>query len=329
VISSKGKTNEEVSNANHPFVFNNLGIPGAILYDAVDDSPIDVRADQRGNPFYEKIMRNTEWFGKSIVEQALRLSPTVLTFWMGLNDVLVYGMSGGTRGTNSGLDGNPPGTHPTDIALFQLGVQNAFAAIKERLPNSKVIVANIPPLSSMPYFTTLPRKLPNESNPALPHSIYYRTNSGSVIAVGPEDFLLLPAREELSKGNGLMPSTALPSEYVLDESEHSTAIQAIAAYNNILYTEALRNNFTYLDMHAFFDEISKSGLQIAGESYNSTFISGGMFSLDGVNLSSRGSAIVANHFLATMNEAFGANIHFVQLHTIPGIPAPGRYSKRR
>jgi hypothetical protein len=120
----------------------------------------------------------------------------------------------------------------------------------------------------------------------------------------------------------------LPSAFVLDEAEISTLLGAVTAYNNIIYTEALRQGFTLVDMYAFFDKLSTESIKIAGETYTMGYITGGVFSLDGVHLSARGNALVANHFIGVMNEAYGASIHNVQLHTLPGIPAPGTFAKR-
>ncbi len=327
-IVAKNPAMNAPSNVAHAAAYHNLGIPGAIMYDAVDESPVMDRGTARANPYYAMIMRNQAAFGKSLIDQAASLNPTILTFWLGNFDVLAYSLSGGTRGTNSGLDGNPPGKFPTELAVFQQGVQAAFAKIKTALPNTKVLVANIPDPRNLPYFTTIPRKVANPTNPAQPLSIYYRNNDNNVTTVGPTEFVLLTAQDQLKQMIGLSPSNPLPSAFVLDEAEISTLLGAVTAYNNIIYTEALRQGFTLVDMYAFFDKLSTESIKIAGETYTMGFITGGVFSLDGVHLSARGNALVANHFIGAMNEAYGASIHNVQLHTLPGIPAPGTFAKR-
>ncbi|MCZ7555468.1 MAG: hypothetical protein M5R41_03580 [Bacteroidia bacterium] len=327
-IVAKNPSLNPPTNVAHGTAYHNLGIPFAIMYDALDTSPIAERGTTRGNPFYQMIMRNQTAFGVSLVDQAISLNPTFMTFWLGYSDVLEYARSGGTRGTNSGLDGNPPGKFPTEIAVFQQSVQAAFAKIKAMLPNTKVLVANIPNPTKLPYFTTVPRKVANPTNPEQPLSIYYRNNDNNVISVGPNEFVLLTAQDQLKQMIGLSPSNPLPSAFVLDDAEVSTVINAVTAYNTIIYTEALRQGFTLVDMHAYFDKLVSDGVHIAGESYSGAFITGGVFSLDGIHLSARGNGLVANHFIAAMNQAYGASIHNVQMHTLPGIPAPGTFSKR-
>lgn len=311
------------TNTALPRPFNNLGLPGAIAADAIDDSDVMERAVRRSNPFYPLIMRDQSTHGVSLVEQAIALQPTILTFWLGHDDVYRYALSGGTEGSNTGLGGEPQGTLPTERAVFQQVIQEAFARIRAALPDAKVLVGNIPDVMSFPYFTTIPGKLPYPpDNPTQQMSIYYRNGAGNVTTVTENDFVLLTAQEYLLEGVGLSPTTPLNSRFVLDVAEVSVVLEAMTSFNSILMAEAERNGFILVDIYEMFDEVSRNGYMVAGEEYTMSFISGGLFSLDGVHLSSRGNAILANKFIQAMNENLNANIRYVSLHTIPGITAP-------
>jgi lysophospholipase L1-like esterase len=321
-IVSNGATQSIPTNATLARPYNNLGIPGAIVYDAIDETDILLRAQQRSNPFYMFVMRDQTAFGKSMVDQAITLQPTLLSFWLGNNDVLGYAVSGGVQGTNTGLGGDPPRTMPTERAIFQQVIQGAFAKIKAALPNTKVLVANIPNVTAIPFVTTVPRSIPNPANPTQMLDIYYRNKDGNVGKVGENDFVLLTAQEQLQKGIGLTPGAPLPSQYVLDNTEVSVVLQAVTDFNTILQTEAERNGFVLVDVNALLTDIKTNGYSVAGEKYTSSFITGGLFSLDGIHLSSRGNAVVANKFIEAMNKAFAANIRYIPFHDIPGIKAP-------
>ncbi|MDT8323280.1 MAG: hypothetical protein RRA94_04135 [Bacteroidota bacterium] len=219
LISYNGNVLSAPSNIAHPAAYHNLGLPGAVLYDALDVTDITERATQRGNPFYMLIMRDQENFGNSLLDQAIVLDPTLLTFWLGNNDVLAYAASGGTRGTNTGIGGFPQGTRPTERAAFRAMIRNAFTGIQTLLPDTKVLVGNIPDPTVAPLFTTVPRKIPNPTDPAQLLDVYYRTSSNTVGTVGPEDYVLLTAQAELGQGVGLHPQNPLPSQYVLDATE--------------------------------------------------------------------------------------------------------------
>lgn len=327
VIVSNGIAQNLPTNALLARPYNNLGIPGAIVADAIDTSSILQRAQSRKNPFYMYIMRDQNAFGKSLVDQAIMLQPTLLTFWLGNNDVLVYALTGGTQGTNIGL-AEPAGTMPTERAVFQQVIQAAFAKIKTALPTTKVLVANIPDVTAIPFLTTVPLRVPNKDNPSQPFSIYYRNNDGNVTTAEPAsehrgaDYVLLTAQEQLALGRGFTPAAPLDSRFVLDNAEVANVQQAVADFNAILDAECARNGFILVDMHALFEDLRKNGYYVAGEKYTTAFISGGAFSLDGIHPSSRGQAVIANRFIEAMNDAFSANIRYVPFHDIPGIKAP-------
>jgi hypothetical protein len=77
-----------------------------------------------------------------------------------------------------------------------------------------------------------------------------------------------------------------------------------------------------VDINALLEKIKTEGYYIAGEKYTTSFITGGLFSLDGIHLSNRGNAVVANEFIAALNVAYGANIRKINFNDIPGIAAP-------
>lgn len=310
------------SNSTHPAPYHNLGIPGAILYDAIDESSIAQRAQQRSNPYYLLYMRDQTLFGKSLIEQALKLKPTVMTFWLGANDVLGYVASGGTRGTNTGAGGGTPQTLPTEAVVFRTLYATALNAIKTASPSTKVIVGTIPNPTVIPLCTVVPRQIPNPQNPTQLLSIYYKKKDGSVQTVGSEDYVLLTAQAQFARGFGLTPSTPLESAYVLDKDEIAIANAAINDFNTIIKDEAAKAGYAVADVATRFETIARDGYHAAGETYTFAYISGGLFSLDGVHPTSRGHALLANIFIEAMNKAYGANIPFVQLSDIPAFPAP-------
>ena len=309
-------------NADHPAPYHNLGIPGAVLADAIDESDIQQRAAERGNPFYPIIMRNQDAFGKSVVAQAIKLQPTLITFWLGSNDVFGYAASGGTRGTDQ------TGTLPTDPQNFEFYLATALDLIKANLPETEVLIGNIPDVTVNPLFNTVPRKIPSPLNPSQLLDVYYTTNDQQRAVVGPGDYILLTAQTELAQGVGIDPENPLPSQYVLDASEVQVAQDAVAAFNAAIDRQANEHGYTVVDMHALMNELNNGGISLAGETYTSDYISGGVFSLDGVHLMQRGNVLVANYFIEAMNRAYGANIRQAATYDVPGFPAPTGVGKR-
>jgi len=131
--------------------YNNLGIPGAILFDMADVEDFATKSNSRQNPFFALVLRDQQ-LGNSVIKQARNLQATFMTAWIGNNDVLGYATSGGTSGTNVGL-ADPPKTTPTETAVFS----SLYKAMLDSLQveTRGLIVGNIPDVSSIPFFTTV------------------------------------------------------------------------------------------------------------------------------------------------------------------------------
>ncbi len=69
-------------------------------------------------------------------------------------------------------------------------------------------------------------------------------------------------------------------------------------------------------------KLTTEGLRINGVNYSSTFVTGGVFSLDGVHPNQRGYAIIANTFIDAINQKYGANIAKVDPNSYKGVTLP-------
>jgi len=67
---------------------------------------------------------------------------------------------------------------------------------------------------------------------------------------------------------------------------------------------------------------SESGIRYYGNTYTTTFVSGGTFSLDGVHLTGTGYAIIANMFADAINKKYKSNLRNVFPGSYPGIKIP-------
>ncbi len=132
--------------------YDNLGIPGAVIYDFLDTTNFATKAAQRENGFFLAILR-TSAFGNSILAQAAALNPNLVTFWLGANDVLGYATSGGTALNIVGQ------AAPTPAPLFTQMYTQSLGALHQSLPNAKILVANIPDVDAIPFFTTIGPKI--------------------------------------------------------------------------------------------------------------------------------------------------------------------------
>jgi lysophospholipase L1-like esterase len=59
-----------------------------------------------------------------------------------------------------------------------------------------------------------------------------------------------------------------------------------------------------------------------GIAYSPNFVTGGVFSLDGIHLTPRGNALVANELIKVINAKYGSTLPAVNGNAYPGIKFP-------
>jgi lysophospholipase L1-like esterase len=101
----------------------------------------------------------------------------------------------------------------------------------------------------------------------------------------------------------------IPDWAVLDDAEVQTIRTATEGFNAKIKAVAAAKGLGVLDAKAIFDEVI-ANRRIDGVSVTTAFISGGLFSLDGVHLTPKGYMIVANQFIKAINATYGSNIPF-------------------
>ena len=285
-------------NANLETSYNNLGIPGIVLADvlATEASPSDYVGI---NPLIDVILR-----GKgSVLSQALNSQPTFMTIWIGNNDILGYATSGGLRPFTPIEGALTFGDLYSQMlgAISQAGIQN-------------VIVANIPDVASIPFFTTIGAQLLQQGISA----IVGTKSDGSIAQLDlTKNLLTLQASAELATGKGETADNPLSNSVIFDEDEIRTAKTIIASYNSSISSAAAQYGFKVADMHSFFNNIAQNGIVADGVEFSAIYVRGGLFSLDGVHPSSQGYAIIANKFIEVINKEYSAKIPFVNVATIP------------
>ncbi len=323
-------------NLNLARPYNNLGVPGAVLYDMIDTSTSFAakEAPPRSNPFFQIVLRNPA-LGSTPVAQALALHPTFMTVWIGANDVLGYATSGGAVGTQG------PGTGPTDPTQFAALYNAMMNTLLAGAPNAKFAVANIPDVTDIPFFTTVPDSFPSPiTGKNVGAFIVERHDANGKLYAGTvnakTDYILLTAIDSLNAGVGV-PAAAggtgrpLPNQFVLDSTEVAVVEATINSYNQTIaaFAAAHPDRVALVDAHALLYQIAKEGYVGQGVDLTSDYISGGFFGLDGVHPTSQGYAFVANSFIKAINSQFGANISPVAISMVPSSIVLGKRSAQK
>ena len=305
---------------------NNYGVPGIKLQQAAFAPYGNL------NGYYERMLAGNSPTNNTAYIDFVTAKPfTFFTNWLGNNDALGYATSGGA------------GDVLTDKAqftqLYNLVIGKLTAA------NQKGAVATIPDVTSIPYFNTVTvgaiLAAVKAANPAA-QAIYVsaRTNAnpgtGTYAARIATTADLITLTFPTSKMGqpvstpagmlpyGLTPLTPIETQYVLDANEVILAKDYVNSYNTTIKAVAATKGLALFDAFTFLNGVKQHGLVVDGVSVTSSFISGGLFSLDGVHLTPRGYAIVANEFIKAINNQYGSTIPTVSVADYRGVKFPGK-----
>lgn len=146
--------------------YNNMGVPGAKSFHLL------IPGYGSLNPYYARHATSPT---ATVLGDAMSKNPTFFTNWIGANDVLSYATSGGigvdrTGNPNIAAYGINDITDPQAFAfhynlIINGGVHPNFGTVTGLAQNgAKGVVATVPSVTSIPYFTTVPyNALPAEA----------------------------------------------------------------------------------------------------------------------------------------------------------------------
>lgn len=288
--------NAQPLNLNLPRAYDNIAVPGADVVDLVSTT-------QGG--FHNLILRGT---GFTQLQQGLSRQPTFVTLWIGNNDALGAATSGIVNDQTL-----------TPLPVFEAAYRQAAAAIAGT--GAEMAIANIPDVTSIPFVTTVPRVVVNPltSQPVL------GPNGQPIPLIGPNgplvagDFVLLPASALLGQGFGLPPGIPgsngqpLPDSVVLSANEVATIRSRVQGYNAVIRAVATERNAAFIDANAELTRLATTGVNVGGVTYTGAFLTGGVFSYDGVHPNAFGYAFLANLFIQAINDEFDGEIPLVNL----------------
>lgn len=288
--------------------FNNIGVP--------DVKVIDMDVNGYSNPFYQRMSSNSS---SSVLSDAVAKNPTFFTVMLGLNDVLNYALKGATSESITPIAGS------INVG-FEASINNVIDKLTAN--GAKGVISNIPSIKSMAYFNTIAyNALKIDSTTTANLNLYYGALSAPFsFTVGNNGFIIQDASQFLGfrqaqqgefillnvpldsikcyKWGSLIP---IPNRFVLTADEINDIEDAINNYNTILQNIANSKGLAFVDANSFFSKI-KTGFMYNGVSVNAAFVSGGAYSLDGLNLTPRGNALLANEFIKAINRTYKSSI---------------------
>lgn len=304
---------------------NNYGVPGIKLATST------LAPYGNLNGYYERLLPgNIPTNNTAYIDFVTAKPYTFFSNWLGNNDALGYATSGGA--------GDVLTPKATFAALYNQVTDKLTAG------GQKGVVATIPDVTAIPYFSTVTvgaiLAAVQKANPAAT-ALYVSARANADDVASPTYAARVATANDLvvltfptSKigtlvstplGNlpyGLTPLTPIENQYILDPNEITLVKDYVNAYNTTIKATAAAKGLAVVDMFAFLNNLKQNGLVINGVSATSAYITGGVFSLDGVHLTPRGYAIVANEFIKAINAKYSSTIPQVDVAAYRGVKFP-------
>ncbi len=282
----------------------NLGVPLIRVADILTPG----YGSTQGNAYFERLLTNPLTTYLDYVSSNLT-GATFFSCWIGNNDALAYGTSGGL-------------TPLTPTTLFTTNFTTLLNKLTEN--SRKGVVIGIPAFLTTPYFQTVTigaiLAQINATRPTSPIPALVIQTSGGVRATQGTDLLMLGnASEYLKIGSttagtgqgpyGLSPTNPLPNQYVLDAAERAALDARTAEFNGIMKAQADAKGLAYVDPNTILNRIITGATIVQnGITYSDAFIQGGVYSLDGLHLTPAGYALTANEIIKSINAKYGSTV---------------------
>ncbi|HNQ26796.1 MAG TPA: G-D-S-L family lipolytic protein [Aquaticitalea sp.] len=339
--------------------FNNYGIPGLKSFHMV------VPGYGSLNPYFGRMASSAT---ATVLADAVAQNPTFFSLSeIGGNDVLSYATSGGTGVYQLG-NLNPATYASNDITDPNVFAASFSAAVDALTANgAKGVVSNVPYITSLAYFTTVPyNPVPLDQATADQLNAAFAAYNGGldyVLSLGvvpnftqeevdkrkvnfvagqnavlildedltdltglnpaltnmrqttPDDLLVLTSASFIGTtvgGNPMMingVSVPLGDQWVLTPEEQTNVKNATDAYNQTIEAVANSKGLALVDFKSILIQAATTGYPDGDFIFNTSLVRGGLCSLDGVHLTARGYAAMANAMLKAIDATYGSNFN--------------------
>lgn len=317
--------------------FNNMGVPGATVTSALFHgygNPGNGLGNY--NPFFLRMTKQP--LTASMLGDAIAQNPTFFTVFLGNNDVLGYATAGGVGASITPLQG-----------AVGVGFAASYEAIIDSMTakGAKGAVANIPDVTTAPFFTTIPYNgliLSSQNQVASLNAAYAPLISaglatpfklgangymiadantpGGLRQMKPGELVLLTTPQDSLKNAGWGAAKPIADEYILTATEINKIREATSNFNQEIKAVAIAKGLAYVDVAALLKRLKNPGVAVDGRLITATFVTGGAFSLDGIHLTPLGNALLANEFIKTINGKYHSFIPQVDPSGYGGVKFP-------
>ncbi|MCP4896239.1 MAG: hypothetical protein GY906_04620 [bacterium] len=310
-------------NATLPRPYNNLSVPGADVEDMIfktgDINRILTGTATPDTMMFDLILRDNTF---TALEQAIGLDPTFVTVWIGNNDALPAALTATAW----------PGITLTPIEEFRANYTNAIGALATAT-DADIVLFTIAEGAILPFATTLP---PIVIDPATGQPVMIEGQFvpliGSNGPVSMDSMITLGAAPLMQLGMGipvelggsglplpddLNPATQDPG-VIIRPDEFALIQEYISAYNGIIHDVASTFGAHVFDVRPLYNSYMDEGVTYGAINLTGDYLTGGIFSYDGLHQHAIGHGDLAVHLIDFLNETFGGEIPQVDMADIMG-----------
>ena len=109
----------------------------------------------------------------------------------------------------------------------------------------------------------------------------------------------------------------LQDKHILIPSEINEIKLATDAFNTTIKTLAAAKGLAFVDANALLTQLANGGIRFNNYTMNSTFVQGGAFGLDGIHITARANAYIANKFMEAINTTYGSTLRMYSPEAFP------------
>lgn len=284
---------------------SNTAVPGARMIEATTNF------DSAGGALASASNALTTLFlgGKTQAAVMEEAQPTLVTAWLGNNDVL------GAL-TNSANPGNP--LLVTQLAKFQAGTDALFSRLDAT--GAKVLIIGVVNVTAIPYATQglvlFCARNPGvggcPAGPAFPvptFTVNANCAAATILVPWPKYLPMIAA----SAGGSPTELDCSVDNVVVTTAETNGMTTAVTNYNNYLSTQAAAHGFAFWDPNPTLGALVASGAippipNLAPALGGGSVTFGNYITLDGVHPSALAHKLIADSVAANLNAAFGTTI---------------------
>ena len=167
------------------------------------------------------------------------------------------------------------------------------------------------PAEAAPLVASLFGQYYGQARPATAKDLLVLSSSGVIGKINTTSlqFLMSKGLPQALAGQFSAEGVTLPlaDKWVLTPEEQLEIKTATDGYNATIASVANAKGLALVDLNAILSDASTSGVVFDGYTMSAKLVTGGLISLDGIHLTTRGYALMANKILASIDAKYGSN----------------------